>query len=81
MRLSARASQIRLGRWRNPRRSSMGFGPENQVRTRLTAGGNRIRTVGSGGKGPTLRVSVSPPRKRWREVDSNHRSPAIGPRV
>ena len=35
-----------------PRRSSMGFVPENQVRTRLHAGGNRIRTVGSAGEVP-----------------------------
>jgi hypothetical protein len=35
--------------WRNPRRSSMGFATENQVRTGLPAGGNRIRTIGSAG--------------------------------
>ena len=34
------------------------FAPENQVRTGLTAGGNRMRTIGSAGKGPTLCVSV-----------------------
>ena len=34
------------GHWRNPRQSSMGFIPENQVRTRLPAGGRRIRTIG-----------------------------------
>src|SRR5438445_684491 len=33
-------------RWRNPRRRSMGFAPENQVRTGLPAGGNGIRTAG-----------------------------------
>ena len=32
--------------WRNPRRRSMGFAPENQVRIGLTAGGRRIRTIG-----------------------------------
>src|SRR6266446_3516650 len=35
-----------LGHWRNARQSSMGFIPENQLRTRLPAGGNRIRTIG-----------------------------------
>jgi len=31
----------------------------SQVRRRLAAGGNRIRTIGSAGKGPTVSVSVS----------------------
>src|SRR5712672_879658 len=31
---------------------SMGFATENQVRTGLPAGGNRIRTIGSAGEGP-----------------------------
>src|ERR1700730_877582 len=31
---------------RNPRRPSMGFVPENQVRTELPAGGRWIRTIG-----------------------------------
>src|SRR6266436_2405098 len=43
-----------LGHWRNSRQSSMGFIPENQVRTRLPAGGNRIRTHGPSRDGPSL---------------------------
>ena len=42
------------GHWRNPRQSSMGFIPENQVRTRLPAGGRRIRTIGPGTKEPVF---------------------------
>ena len=35
----------------NPRRPSMGFAPENQVRTGLSAGGKRIRTRGPSSQG------------------------------
>src|SRR6202048_2073328 len=43
-RLASIADDHRRGR--NPRQSSMGFVPENQVRTRLPAGAKRIRTRG-----------------------------------
>jgi hypothetical protein len=39
-------SRSRPAPWRNPRRPSMGFAPENQVRTGLPAGGRWIRTSG-----------------------------------
>src|SRR6266446_9393762 len=51
----AEVPALALGRrLRNPRQSLTGFVPENQVRTRLPAGGKRIRTLGPSRKGVGL---------------------------
>ena len=51
-----------------PRRSSLEFAPENQVRTGLPAGGREIRTLGPSRKGKTGKV------ERGRLGTDNHRS-------
>jgi hypothetical protein len=70
------AGRHRARRWRNPRRSSMGFARENQVRVRLPAGGRWIRTPGPSrgfprsepvARKPTsdVRTAVPLQRDRW----------------
>jgi len=65
----------------NPRRPSMGFAPENQVRTGLPAGGRRIRTLGPPLKKDPPRRDVRPLQHFLAERDRGFESVFLHRRV
>src|SRR6266446_5737248 len=68
-------------RWRNPRRSSMGFAPENQVRSGLSAGGSWIRTFGPAVRGTAVGRAPAPDHRRLARTPAlNDRHPGLSVR-